>query len=175
MMGPGNVKVKQSHYRPGQALRVPGVWGSQISRQSTHKCNKVVSPTHRPPLSPRKYSWHSFLLEAESTPRTRYGRKDYVNEKFQWQHRESNPRPSDLCLNQLHHLVPLWAPRYTRNMYRLSKYIKNNLCIKSVSLYTIISRCTGQQNMTYTTQRCIAELCNIRYIRVSVLKAILTR
>jgi len=29
---------------------------------------KVVSLKHRPPLSPRKYSWYSFLLEAESTP-----------------------------------------------------------------------------------------------------------
>ena len=29
---------------------------------------KVVSLTHRPPLLPRKYSWYSFLLEAESTP-----------------------------------------------------------------------------------------------------------
>jgi len=29
---------------------------------------KVVSLTHRPPLAPRKYSWYSFLLEAESTP-----------------------------------------------------------------------------------------------------------
>ena len=27
-----------------------------------------VSTTHRPPLPPRKYSWYSFLLEAESTP-----------------------------------------------------------------------------------------------------------
>jgi hypothetical protein len=27
-----------------------------------------VSLTHRPPLTPRKYSWYSFLLEAESTP-----------------------------------------------------------------------------------------------------------
>jgi hypothetical protein len=29
---------------------------------------KVVSLKHRPPLPPRKYTWYSFLLEAESTP-----------------------------------------------------------------------------------------------------------
>jgi len=29
---------------------------------------KVVSLTHRPPLTPRKYTWYSFLLEADSTP-----------------------------------------------------------------------------------------------------------
>jgi len=61
-------KVKQSHYRPGQALRIPGVRGSQISRQLAHEGGKVVSPTHRSPLFPRKYSWYSFLSEAESTP-----------------------------------------------------------------------------------------------------------
>jgi len=29
---------------------------------------KVVSLRHRPLFTPRKYSWYSFLLEAESTP-----------------------------------------------------------------------------------------------------------
>jgi hypothetical protein len=39
----------------------------------------------------RKHSWYSFLLESESTPWPQCGRKDYVNEKFQCYHRESNP------------------------------------------------------------------------------------
>jgi hypothetical protein len=60
-------KKKQWLYRPGEAPRFPGVWGSQISRQLAHEGGKFVSPTHRSPLLLRKYSWYSFLIGTKST------------------------------------------------------------------------------------------------------------
>jgi hypothetical protein len=53
------MKVKQSLLRPGQALRVPGGWGSKTAWQLAHEKGRVVSPTHRPPLPARKYLWYS--------------------------------------------------------------------------------------------------------------------
>ena len=45
-------------------------WTGPLSsrRQSALECGKGVSPTYRPRTVPRKYSWYSFMLEAESTP-----------------------------------------------------------------------------------------------------------
>ena len=50
--------------------------------QLAHECGKIISPTHRPPLSTRIYSWYSFLFEADSNPGSYFGRKDYVNKKL---------------------------------------------------------------------------------------------
>ena len=45
------VKVKQSHYRPGQVQRVPGSCFPDFMT-TAQDGGKVVSLTHRPPLSP---------------------------------------------------------------------------------------------------------------------------
>jgi hypothetical protein len=58
--------VRRRHVK-GKAGQEVGAPGS--SRQLAHEGSKVFSPTHRPPLiPPLKYSWYSFMLEAESTP-----------------------------------------------------------------------------------------------------------
>jgi hypothetical protein len=80
------VKVKQFRYRPGVAQRVPGSYGKAVPLQAwsgpegsrklrfphflttAQDGGKVVSLTHRPHLPPRKFSWYSFLLEAEAIP-----------------------------------------------------------------------------------------------------------
>ena len=47
---------------------------------------------------------------------------------------------TNCCIHMV--VPPDDGPRHARNMYRLTKYTKNKLCIKLVFLYTIISRCT---------------------------------
>jgi len=53
------VKVKQSLYRPGQALRVPGQ--DRTGFQDIQHMNVVRLSA----LPPREYPWYSFLLDPE--------------------------------------------------------------------------------------------------------------
>jgi len=46
------VKVKQSHYRPGQAQKVPRKLRFPDFMTTAQDGGKVVSPTHQPPLPP---------------------------------------------------------------------------------------------------------------------------
>jgi hypothetical protein len=74
------VKVQQSRNRRGVAQRVPGDLGSQISM--TFGTWRWWGQPHAPAaFTPRKCSWYSFSLGAESTPGPWYGRKEYVTEK----------------------------------------------------------------------------------------------
>ena len=57
----------QSHYRPEMPRGFQEVKVPRLRDSGTGLC-KVVSLTHRPLFTPRKYSWYSFLLETESTP-----------------------------------------------------------------------------------------------------------
>ena len=104
------VKVKQSHYRPGEALRVPVGWGSQISRQSAHEGGKVVSPTHRPPLPRRKYTWYSFLLDWVDPRATVWpeGLCQWKIPKIPTGIEPATYRIEARCLNRLSHRVPPW-------------------------------------------------------------------
>ena len=60
------VKVKQSHYRPGQTQTVL----RKLRFPDFAKTAQDGGKDHHAPaaFTPRKYSWYSFLLEAELTP-----------------------------------------------------------------------------------------------------------
>jgi hypothetical protein len=86
----------------GKAIPLQALTGSEGSRRLRLPDFKTIStwkwqgcqPNESAAFTPRKY--YSFLLEAESTPGPKCGRKVYFNEKFQWHHRESFPWPSGL-------------------------------------------------------------------------------
>jgi len=102
------VKVRQFHYRPGQAQRAPGGWGSQISRQSAHECGKCCQPYAPAAFTPRKYSWYSFLLEAVN-PRAIVGPEGLCQWRIPVTSSGIEPVTFWLvaqCLNQLRHRMP---------------------------------------------------------------------
>jgi len=83
-----DVKVKQSLYRSGQALGLQEFEARRF-HNNQHMETLKLSALHTGRFYP---FWYSFLLEAESIPGPKCGRKDF-NEKSQLHHRESNPRP----------------------------------------------------------------------------------
>jgi hypothetical protein len=107
------IQVKQSHYRPGQALRVPGGRGSQMSRQSAHEGGKVVSPTRRPP-SPQETFLVLNFVRGWVNPRAIVRPEELCQLKIPTTPSEIESETFRLvaqCLNQLRHqqrVQPVW-------------------------------------------------------------------
>ena len=138
-------QVQQSHYRPGQALRFPEGWGSQIQTQSANEGGKVSSHTHRPPLPPRKYSWwYSFLVEAESTRPE--GFCQWKIPVTPWGSEPATLRLVAQCLiNKLHHSADTWLFLEKKSLLckRVGNYMEQ-LCIYRFAYFCFFIRiCHG--------------------------------
>jgi len=83
-------KVKHSRNRPSVYQRVPGGLGSKISMTFGTWMWWGCQPHAPAAFTPRKCSWYSFSLWADSTPGP--GIRHW---KIQWHYRESIPVPSD--------------------------------------------------------------------------------
>jgi hypothetical protein len=85
-------KIKQSHCGPGQAQRVPGGRGSQISRQSVG-CRPYASAA----FTPQEIFLVLISVKRLSRPQGHSATDRIMSmKKIHWRHRESNPRPSGL-------------------------------------------------------------------------------
>jgi hypothetical protein len=149
------LKVKLSRYRPRQAIRVPGGWGSRISKKNRHRKVVRFSALCTGRLYSRKDTWYSFLLETESTPEPQCELSHWKNAVTPSEIEPATFQLVAQCLNQLRHRVPhiylrtdsIPSPPTQRNLthihpYRLIAiadwhYIVNikNIIIISYSIY----------------------------------------
>jgi hypothetical protein len=97
---PVRVKVKNVKLPCNRPWRPVGLWHIDAPPFSLENRltdgGKVVSLTRWRPFTTTGRFWCSFLLEAESTPGSYCGWKDWVNWKKNPPHRDSNPRLSGL-------------------------------------------------------------------------------
>jgi hypothetical protein len=123
----------------------------RISRQSAYEGGKVVSPTHWPRLAPRKYSWYSFLLEAESTARPQCQRKDYVNDTIRNRTRElpvfiTVPQPTALPR----------ASRNTESQYESSLQRKPEMILNYCFSFNRLRKSESRINFPERTFLCLS-------------------
>ena len=121
MNKPGK-NVKLSHYRPGQVLWGSGGLGSQYFSIIGAWWSSSCQPYAPAAFTSKKYSWYSFLLEAESTPGPYIVRPEGLTQwKIPMIPLEIEPATLRLvgqCLNQLRHRVPLkyWDGTVTKKL-----------------------------------------------------------
>ena len=67
---------------PVQALRIPESWAFKFHDNRHMKVERLsaLRTGRLYPAAPKKYSSHSFPLEAKSTPGSECGRKDCIND-----------------------------------------------------------------------------------------------
>ena len=92
-------------------------------------CGKVVSLTHRPPLPPRKCSWYSLLLEAESTIVGSEG--FYVNEKST---DTTCNRTSDLPICSTAPVLPR-SPKMKGTKHKMSPPVFDARPLQAIQMY----------------------------------------
>jgi hypothetical protein len=106
-IGKGIAVSVQAYYRPREfqevdAPRFQDNWHMKVVRLSAPRTGRLYHP--------RNFSWHSFLLEAVSTPRPQCSQKDWSQWKIPKTSLGMKPVTFCLvvqCLNQIHHHMPL--------------------------------------------------------------------